>query len=212
VFRWPDMEDPQIPTPVEEGEVGRPGDKVAAAAMDAGAGALPAAPDAEGVAGPAAGAALAPGADPATADPGPGPTPDPSPTLPRPRKPRQSPILDLDLDPRPNPSPNPSRSPDPEAVPQPPKEAPGQDLKASPSQRQRMEEKPRKSRHASNSFQAKTSDVQDRNPTQASVSCCKRFLFCLSCFGFLFFATKGSFSFFFNSSMCCDVYFFSWIV
>lgn len=106
----------------------------------------PAVRSAEDAAGPAAGAALAPEADPDTPAPGPGPTPDRSPVLPRPpRRPRTSPtpVPDLDPDPHPNPSPG------PEAAPLPPKEPPGRDPKARPSQQQRMEANPLRSHHPS---------------------------------------------------------------
>lgn len=101
----------------------------------------PAIPPARGTkdaADPAAGAALAPEAGPATANPGPDPTPDPSPTLPGTRRPRPSPNLAQDLDPGPGQG--------PEAAPHPPKEGPGRDLKASPSRQQKMEAKPRRPR------------------------------------------------------------------
>lgn len=100
--------------------------------------ALPPARDTGDAVDPAAGAALAPEADPATADPGPGPTPDPSPALPGTRRPRPSLSPAPDRDPGPGPSPSPSLGPG--AAPLPPKEDPGPDLKASPSQQQRMEE------------------------------------------------------------------------
>lgn len=76
----------------------------------------------------AAEAALVPEADPVTA--GPGPIPDPSLTLPGTRRTRRSPIPVPDQDQ----DPGPSLSLDPEAIPLPPKEDPGLDLKASPSQ------------------------------------------------------------------------------
>jgi len=102
--------------------------------------------DTRGAAGPAAGAGPVPEAGPATAGPVPGPTPDPSPTPPGTRRPRRSPRLVPDLDP--GPGPNPSQSPnpslDPEAPALPAKESPGRDPKASPSQQQRMEAKPRR--------------------------------------------------------------------
>lgn len=104
--------------------------------------ALPPARDKNDAAGPAAGAALVPEADPGTASPGPDPTPDPSPTLPGARRPRPSPSLVPDLDPGP--------APGPEAVPRPPKEGPDQDLKASPSRHQKMEANPCKAQHVRN--------------------------------------------------------------
>lgn len=161
---------------VEEGEEeeGRRGDTVAA--MGAGAEAQ----GADDAAGPAAGAALAPGADPATADPDPGHTLGPSPAPLRPRRQRTSPILVPDPDQ--NLCPNPS--PGPEAALHPLKEPPGQDLKARPSLLQRMEENPRRTRLASDRFQTKTSDVQTWNSAQESLSCCQRFISGLSCFGF----------------------------
>lgn len=89
---------------------------------------LPPARDTKDGADLAAEAALAPEADPATADPGPGPIPDPSLTLPGTRRTRRSPI------PVPDQDPGPSLNLDPEAIPLHPKEVPGLDLKASPSQ------------------------------------------------------------------------------
>lgn len=152
--RWPDTAGRPTPTTEaaaeEEGggeaSLGGTGDTAAEA------GALPPARDTGDAADPAAGVALAPEADPATADPGPGPTPDPSPTLRGTRRPRPSPRPDPDRDPGPGPGP----SLGPEAAPLPPKEDPGPDLKASPSQQQRMEESPRSAEHISNSFQVKT--------------------------------------------------------
>lgn len=104
--------------------------------------ALPPARDTDDAASPAAGAALVPGAGPGTASPGPDPTPDPSPTLPGARRPRPSPNLVPDLDPGP--------APGPEAAPHPPKEGPGQDLKASPSRHQKMEANPHKAQQVWN--------------------------------------------------------------
>lgn len=143
--RWPGTADPPIPTMVEGGEEGQPG---GTAVTDAEAEAIPPARDTGDAAGPAAGAALVPEADPATANPGPGPTPGPSPTLPGARRPRTSPNLVPDLDPGPGPSPSPS--PGPEAVPLPPKEGPGRDPKASPGPQQKTEANPRKAQHISN--------------------------------------------------------------
>lgn len=114
--------------------------------------AIPPAQGASDAAGPAAGAVLAPGAgpatanqdldhdptrQPATANPGLGPPPDPSPLLPRTRRWR----------PRPRPSPSLSLNPDPgpRASPHPPRESLHQDLQARPSLMQRMEAEPRRS-------------------------------------------------------------------
>lgn len=137
--RWPGTEDPPTPTTAEGGEEDPPGDT---AVTDAGAEAVPPARDTDGAADPAAGAAPVPEADPATANPDPGPTRDPSPTLRGPRRPRPSPSPRLvpGLDPGPGPSP----SPGPEVAPPPPKEDPGQDLKASPKRQQKMEANPLK--------------------------------------------------------------------
>lgn len=146
-FRWPGTADPLIPTMVEGGEEGQPG---GTAGTDAGAEAIPPARDTEDAADPAAGAALVPEADPATASPDPGPTPDPSPTLPGTRRPRPSPSLVPDLDPGPVPSPSPNPGPGPEATPRPPKEGPGRDLKASPSLQQKTEVNPHRAQHVSN--------------------------------------------------------------
>ncbi|XP_034448550.1 serine/arginine-rich splicing factor 2b isoform X4 [Hippoglossus hippoglossus] len=119
----------------EDGEEERPGGaEVMAAEAEA--------RDTRDAAGPAAGAALVPAADPAPADPA--PTPDPSPTLPGPRPPSPSPILAPDQ--------NPSQSPGPEAIPLPPKESLGPGLKASPSPQQKTEVKPRRALHISSSF------------------------------------------------------------
>lgn len=101
--------------------------------------ALLAARDPEDAADPAAEAVLAPEADPATAGPGPGPTPDPGPILPGARRPKPSPI--------PDPDPGPGLGP--EAAHRPPKEDPGQDLKASPRQQQKTEGNHRSAQHAS---------------------------------------------------------------
>lgn len=143
--RWPGTADPQILTTAavvaeeeEAVEEGRPG---GTAAMDAGAEAQ----DTEDAAGPAAGAALVPEADPATADPGPGPTPDPSLTLPGTRRLRPNPSLVPDLDPGPGPSPSPN--PGQEAAPRPLKEGPDRDLKASLSPQQKMEGNPHRAQH-----------------------------------------------------------------
>lgn len=99
--------------------------------MVAEAEAVPPARDAGDAAGPAAGAVHDPEAGPATAGQGLGPTPAPSPTPHRGRRPRTS------LDP--GPGPGPGQSLDPEATLLHPKEAPGRDLKASPSQWGKME-------------------------------------------------------------------------
>lgn len=142
--RWPATADPQTPTTAEDGEEEEeegeapPGGPAAAA----GAGAPPPARDNDDAAGPAAGADLVPGAGPAIASPGLGPIPDPSLLLPRARKTRPSPSLfpDLDLDP----------DPGPEVAPLLLKEGPGQDLKVSPSRRQKMEADPRRAQRIGN--------------------------------------------------------------
>lgn len=98
--------------------------------------AVPPARDAGDGADPAAGAARLLEAGPATADPGPGHTPGPSPALPGPRRPRRALLPGL--------GPGPDPGPGPEAAPLPPREGPGRDLKASQSQQQKMEMKPRR--------------------------------------------------------------------
>lgn len=100
--------------------------------------AVPPARDAGDGADPAAGAARLLEAGPATADPGPGPTPGPSPALPGPRRPRRALLPGL------GPGPDPDPGLGPEAAPLPPREGPGRDLKASQSQPQKMEMKPRR--------------------------------------------------------------------
>lgn len=98
----------------------------------------PPARDAGDAVDPAAGADLVPEADPATADQDLGPSPDLSRTRPRTRRPSPSPSPSQGLLPGLDPGPN----LDLEVTPLHLKEDPGQDLKASRSQQQKMEGDP----------------------------------------------------------------------